>query len=308
MHKQIILGAIAFALLGLVATHAEEATQKSPDDEAIRKSIGDYCTAYNDGKIDALLSYWSENADYVDGDGQTHHGKDAIGTRFKNSLESLKGSKLDLKIENLRFAKPDVAIEDGIASLTGPDGETSRGRYTAVWVKEGDDWRISSAHDLSTEEQPESPANADYLQPLDWLIGDWKSDDKGRTVNLNAQWALDKNYIVQNYVVSGEEGDDLRVMQLIGFDPLSGQIKSWTFDSLGGYGEGLWQRDDNVWSSESTGVLPDGRVGSALNSIRFVDDTHLEWRSTGRNVDGQPMADSKVTFVREDKSADDGKR
>jgi hypothetical protein len=113
---------------------------------------------------------------------------------------------------------------------------------------------------------------------------------------------------VQDYVVSGEAGDDLKVTQWIGFDPISGQIKSRAFDSRGGYGEGLWERDDNTWSSEAIGVLPDGRTGSALNSVRFVDESHMEWRSTGRNVDGQPMADVEVTFVRADKGAQDSKR
>ncbi len=307
MHKQIVLVAVAFATLGLVVASAEETPTKSTEDQVIRKSIGEYCDAFNAGKIDALLSYWNDDADYVDEDGKAYHGKDAIGVLFKGSLEELKGSKLGLKIDNLHLVKPDVAIEDGVATLTGPDGEVSDGRYTVVWIKTGDRWRISSAHDLPKKDRPRETANADYLKPLDWLIGDWTSDDKGRKVNLSAKWVLDKNYIVQDYAVAGEAGDDLKVMQLIGYDPLSGQIKSWSFDSRGGYGEGLWQRDGNTWSSESTGVLPDGRVGNSVNSVRFVDDTHLEWRATGRNIEGQPMPDAEVTFVRAGNAANEGK-
>jgi uncharacterized protein (TIGR02246 family) len=308
MQKRIILGAVAVAVLGLVAAYAKEATQKSSEEEVIRRAAGEYAAAYNDGKVDAVLDYWSDDADYVDEDGQASHGKDAIRALFKQSLENLKGSKLDLKIDSVHLLKPDVAVEDGVASLTGPDGDKSQGHYTAVWTKDHDHWRISNAHDLPMKEESAPETNADYLKPLDWLIGDWKSDDKGRTVNLTSKWALDKNYIVQNYVVSGEAGDDLKVTQWIGFDPISGQIKSRAFDSRGGYGEGLWERDDNTWSSEATGVLPDGRTGSAQNSVRFVDDTHMEWRSTGRNIDGQPMADVEVKFVRAGKESQDSKR
>jgi hypothetical protein len=107
---------------------------------------------------------------------------------------------------------------------------------------------------------------------------------------------------VQDYTVAGKDGDDLRVTQWIGFDPSTAQIRSWTFDSRGGYGDGLWTREDNTWRSETTGVLPDGRIGTSFNTIRFVDDTHLEWRSTGRNVEGQPMPDAEVRLVRSDKS------
>lgn len=308
MQKQTILGVLALGALGLVATQAKETPQSSPDDQAIRRSIMDYCDAYNDGKIDALLSHWAKDADYVNQDGQVYRGKDAIGALLKSANENLKGYKLNLKIDNLRLVKSDVAIEDGVATLAGPEGETNVNRYTAVWIKEGDHWLINSARDLPAEDKPAPAANADYLQPLAWLVGDWKSDDKGPVVSLSARWTLDKNYLVQDYTVTGEAADNFHVMQVVGFDPLSGQIKSWTFDSRGGYGEGLWQRDDNTWSSKSRGVLPDGRVGNAVNSLRFIDDAHLEWRSTGRNVEGQPMPDVQVNFVRSGDAAKDSQR
>jgi uncharacterized protein (TIGR02246 family) len=299
---------MAIASLGLAATQAKEPAQSSPDEQMIRKSVDDYCAAYNKGDLDALMSYWAKDAEYVDDDGETHRGRDAIGAIFKNSLEKLKGFTLHLKIDDLRFVKPEVAIEDGTATLTGPDGETSSGRYTAVWTKSGDRWLIDNDHDLPSNEKPAEVANADYLKPLDWLVGDWTSEDKGQTVNLSVKWALDKNFLVHDYTVAGEAGADLRVTQWIGFDPVTGQIKSWTFDSRGGYGSGLWTREDNTWRADTTGVLPDGRIGGALNSIHFVDDSHLEWESTGRNVDGQPMPDARVKFVRSNKTEKSDKR
>jgi hypothetical protein len=193
---------------------------------------------------------------------------------------------------------PEVALEDGVATLTGPDGDASSGRYTAVWVKSGDRWLVKSAHELPGSADADSPRNADYLKPLGWLVGDWKSEDGGPSVDLKCRWALDKNFVVQEYTVAGRDGNDLQVSQWIGFDPETGQIKSWTFDSLGGHGEALWTREGNTWQAEASGVLPGGRIGTAVNAVRFVDDTHLEWSSTGRNVEGQPMPDAKVTFVR----------
>jgi hypothetical protein len=109
---------------------------------------------------------------------------------------------------------------------------------------------------------------------------------------------------VQEYTVGGQSDSQLHVTQWIGYDAASDQIKSWTFDSRGGHGEGLWTRDGNTWYTEATGVLPDGRIGSALNSIEFVDDTHLRWRSIGRNVEGQPMPDAEVRFIRRDNTED----
>jgi uncharacterized protein (TIGR02246 family) len=270
--------------------------------------VDGYCDAFNSGNVDTLLAFWADDADYVDEEGETHRGKEAIGALFKAGVEDLKGQKLGLKIDNLRLVKPEVAIEDGTATLTNADGQTTTGHYTAVWVKNGDKWLINSARELPDDDDAAaaSESNANYLQPLEWLVGDWVSEDNGPTVNLTANWALEKAFLVQDYTVAGQAGTDIRVVQWIGFDPVTGQMKSWTFDSRGGYGEGLWSRDDNTWHGETTGVLADGRVGTARNSIRFVDETHFEWRSTGRNVEGQPMPDVEVRFVRSDATENAG--
>jgi uncharacterized protein (TIGR02246 family) len=300
MHNSLILAVVMVASLELPALRAQESSPASADEQAIRTSVDAYCDAFNSGNVDAVLNYWANDADYVDVDGETHRGKEAIGALFKTAVEGLEGHKLALTIDRLRLVKPEVAIEDGTASLTTPDGETSSGRYTAVWVKSGDQWLISSARELpSDEDEAAAPEiSADYLQPLEWLAGQWVSEDNGPTVNLTADWALDKKFLVQDYTVAGEEGAEIRAIQWIGYDPVTGQIKSWTFDSHGGYGESLWSREDNTWHVDATGVLPDGRVGTARHSVRFVDDAHFELHSTGRNVEGQPMPDVEVRLVR----------
>jgi uncharacterized protein (TIGR02246 family) len=302
MHTKSILALFAFVLLEVVSAHAQESTQTSPDEQSIRKSVDDYCAAFNNNELDSILAFWADDADYVDVDGETHRGKESIGTLFKISAADVNGNKLGLKIDSLRFVKPEVAIEDGTATLTDQDGETTSSHYTAVWVKNGDKWLIQSARELPSDdvEDAVSQTNADYIQPLDWLVGQWVSDDSGPAVNLNAKWALDKNFLMLEYAVAGEAGNDVRVIQWVGFDPLTEQIKSWTFDSRGGYGDGLWTREENTWHVDATGVLPDGRIGTVRNTIRFVDETHFELHSTGRNVEGQPMPDVVVKFVRSD--------
>jgi uncharacterized protein (TIGR02246 family) len=310
MHKKLILAMVVCVSMRVVSALAQEPSVNSADERTIRKSAEEYCSAFNNGDVEALSAYWANDADYVDADGDTHRGKEAILALFKASAEDLKGHRFALKIDSVRFLKPEVAIEDGTASLTSPDGETTDGRYTAVWVKNRDQWLLNSVRELPADEDEitTSESNAEYLEPLAWLVGDWVSEDGGPAVNLTAKWALDKNFLVQDYTVAGKDGADLRVTQWIGVDPSTGQIKSWTFDSLGGYGEGLWTRDGNTWSVDTTGVLPDGRIGTALNNVRFVDETHFEWHSLGRNVEGQPMPDADVRLVRSDSSEENESR
>ncbi len=283
---------------------AQSPSHGAADDQVIRQSAEEYGAAFSRGDIDAVMKYWMDDADYVNHDGKSYRGKQAIAQLFREASQGLQGQSLTLKIDSLRFLKPDVAIEDGVAEITTPQGEHRGGRYTTVWIKEGDTWRIGSARDLPADQSAGNAEAADSpLKPLAWLVGSWVSDDDGPKVELTAQWTLDERYLVQNYKVQGQDQDAAEVTQWIGLDPLTSQIRSWTFDARGGYGEGWWTRDGNTWSADVVGVLSDGREGTAQNTVQFVDDEHMIWRSRGRNLEGQPMPDGTVSFVRKDQAA-----
>ena len=34
---------------------------------------------------------------------------------------------------------------------------------------------------------------------------------------------------------------------MIGYDPVKGRLRSWVFDSEGGFGEGSWRQEGNKW-------------------------------------------------------------
>src|SRR5262249_61271190 len=139
------------------------------------------------------------------------------------------------------------------------------------------------------------PGAGGALKDLKWMVGDWVAEKEG--INVSIRWAMNRAFLLQEYTAKQGEGR-LEVQQLVGFDPLTGKIKSWTFDSMGGYGEGLWTRDGNSWVIETAGVLPNGQTGTAVNTIRFVDDQHAVFEARNREVGGQPIADSEVKLVR----------
>ena len=76
-------------------------------------------------------------------------------------------------------------------------------------------------------------------------------------------------------------------MQIIGWDPAAKQIRSWVFDSDGGFGMGTWTKKDNRWSVQKSGVLPDGRRSSAVNIFTQLDDSTMTLQSVNRMVDGE---------------------
>ena len=64
-------------------------------------------------------------------------------------------------------------------------------------------------------------------------------------------------------------------------------IRSWTFDSDGGFGVGRWSNGDGRWTVQTLSVLPDGRRGSSTNVYEIVDKNTVRYRSAGRQVDGE---------------------
>ncbi len=99
------------------------------------------------------------------------------------------------------------------------------------------------------------------------------------------------------------DGDDFEGTQVIGWDPAEGTIRSWMFDSDGGFGEGTWTKKDNRWTIKFKQVLPDGRRASATNIYTIIDNNTITWQSIGREVDGQFMPNvGPVKVVRKEKS------
>jgi uncharacterized protein (TIGR02246 family) len=295
----IIVGILALCLLGLAVRSGDgQAPVPAADDKAIQQAIQQSVTAYadavNKGNLAALSAFWAPDADYIDEKGTVTKGRDAITALFKQFLADLKGSKIAFKVTSIRPLTADVAMQDGMSVITRPDGSVDEGHFTAVWFKKDGKWMLRSARDLP-HEAAEAIGSGGALKEMQWMIGDWEGD-KGR-VRVSVRWTLNRAFLSTEYTVKESDGE-MQVTQLIGYDPLTGQIKSWTFDSHGGYGEGLWTRQGNSWVVETVGVLPNGQTGKAVNVIRYVDDQNVVFQARDRDVGGQPIPDSETKLMR----------
>ena len=106
MHKYAMILAVAVVLIAPHAAHAQEPSPASSDVKTITQQLDEYCRAFNEGDIDTLLSFWADEADYVEEDGDVHRGKEAIGKLFRTAGDQLKGYKLQLEIDSLRLIRP----------------------------------------------------------------------------------------------------------------------------------------------------------------------------------------------------------
>jgi hypothetical protein len=89
-------------------------------------------------------------------------------------------------------------------------------------------------------------------------------------------------------------------MQIIGWDPVAKHIRSWTFDSDGGFSEGVWTRKDDRWMIRKTGVLADGRKASSVNIVKHLDNNSFTLQSVARAVDGEILPNiDEVRIIRQ---------
>jgi uncharacterized protein (TIGR02246 family) len=298
MRKHLIfVGLLATVLLGLPAFSGQGQAPAS-DEQAVRKAAAAYFEAMNKGDLDGLMACLAPDADFIDEDGKTTRGHDALAARFKGLLPTLKGSKVAGKVASVKFLRPEVALVDGSIEVAAPDGTKDSNRYAVVWVKSGDKWVISSARDLPAEVEDVPSLSYPQLKSLEWLTGDWADDSGKGLVQIKCKWAPNKSFLVMDYEVKSEGADPMLVTQRIGWDPVNNKVRSWVFDSTGGFGEGNWQRDGNKWVVGASGILADGGTGGSTNIYQFKDDNTFLYRSVDREVDGQPVADVEVKFVR----------
>jgi uncharacterized protein (TIGR02246 family) len=298
MRKNLIFLGLLVTVLLVLPAFSGQGQAPASGEQAVRKAVAAYIEAMNKGDLDAIMAYWAPDADFIDEAGKTTRGHDAIRALFKTTLPTLKGCKITGQVYSVKFLRPDVALVDGSREITSSDGTRDSDRYAVVWVKSGDKWLLSSVRDLPAEVEEAPSLTYPQLKSLEWLIGDWTDDGGKGAVQIKCTWAPNKSFLLMDYEVKREGADPMLVTQRIGWDPVNNKVRSWVFDSTGGFGEGYWQRDGNKWVVSASGILADGGTGGSTNIYEFKDDNTFLYRSVDRDVDGQPVADVDVKFIR----------
>jgi uncharacterized protein (TIGR02246 family) len=268
--------------VALAAEERDEAT-------AIQQRAEAYVAAYNEHDSAALAGLWAEDAVYINRDtGEPIEGRAAIRQMFENLFSSGEASRLSVSIQSIRLITPEVAVEDGTAEITPAGGEPTTSTYTAIHVKKDGLWYLNSVRETDMPSPPQEPGGLDQLA---WLIGEWVDEAEGATVHTSWQWAKNARFLTSNFSVSVDGRVEIEGTQVIGWDPVAAHIRSWLFDSEGGFGEGVWRRVGDEWIVETSTTLSDGSQGSATNVYRPVDENTFIWKSVDRQIDGEPEDD-----------------
>jgi uncharacterized protein (TIGR02246 family) len=270
-------------------------TDRSADEAAIRGNVALFVKAYNAGNAKAVAALFTADGQIEGKDGNKTEGRDAIARTFAGLFTEMPRRRLEVLVESIRFIGADLAVEVGTTKETSaPTEPPEYDRYTVLHVKRRGKWQMALARD---EEGPVATGR-EQLQPLAWLVGEWIDDGGSTVVRSSCRWSKDGHFLLQSFKLQVSGRDAMNVSQRIGWDPLAKRIRSWVFDSEGGYGESVWARDGSGWIIRATGVRPDGATGSATNLLMPIGTDGYVWRSTDRIVGDERQPPIEVKVVR----------
>ncbi len=272
-----------------------QAAATSADEKAIRALDDAFIADYNKGDSKALAAVFTEDAEVIEANGDRYQGRDVIEKGFAGIFANNKGAKITFEIGAIKFLSADAAKEEGRSIVTPVKGAPMSNLYTVLYVKHGARWLIASAR----EENDPHVRPHDRLTDLEWMIGDWVDEGADSVVHVNCRWSKDQNFLLRSFTVKRQGKSVMTVSQRIGWDPLARQVRSWEFDSEGGFGEGKWSRDGERWVVKHEGVRPDGTAASATNFMRRERPDLVRWISTNRVIgDASVPDDEGYTLVR----------
>ena len=269
-------------------------TDRRGDEKAIGEVAETFKRAFNAGDARSVAALYTDDAELIDEYGERIEGRPMIQDFYSAIFGERKGATIEIKLASLRFLGPDVAKEEGQTRVkpSATDPATLRD-YTVLFVKQGGKWLYSSVR----EEHPGGISHHERLKELEWMIGEWLDESSDSVIHATCRWSDDKNFLLRDFLIHVQGKPVMTVTQRIGWDPLTKQIKSWVFDSEGGYGDALWARNGNQWIIKSTGVLPDGRTATATNVLTRIGPNAARWASTERTVGGQVVPDHGETVM-----------
>lgn len=291
--EAVAVPAVTFTKADATAT-PEDATEQI----AVEDALKNFAAAFNDHKADEVAALYTTNAELVDQAGRVTRGRAAIQEVLSKLFVEQPQVKIQMDVQSIRFLSPELAVEDGISTMTSGSQEAPtihRDRYTVTHIKHDGKWLMASARDWA----PTPPTGQEQLQQLEWLVGEWVDENSDTLVHTHYYWSEDKRYLFSKYSVQRAGQPPTEGLQRIGWDPQAQQLRSWTFDAVGGFSEGLWSRSGEQWIVKRTGTTADGKVRSVTTVLTRLGPDHALYQSRDRVMGGVVMPDlAAVPIVR----------
>lgn len=289
--------AFLVGVIGCQIARGQQEQDAGGDELAIRAAVASYVAAFNQGDATAVANHWSDGGTWISPSGERFRGRSAIEAEMKAYFAETQGQqRIEVLNPSIRLLASNVAVEEGVARVTRSGEPPSDTSYIALHVKSEGTWKLDTVRETTLEP---APSDHEHLQELEWMVGTWVDSDEEGSIETTCDWTKNGHFLTRSFTVRIQDRIEMEGTQVIGWDPDRQQIRSWLFDSEGGFGEGFWTRDGDRWIVKSSQVLKGGEKASSINVMTYVDDNTLIWQSTGRELDGHLLPNvDPVTVTR----------
>ncbi len=288
----LVLGGLAVGQLGGLRAQGKpqpqagqpEAATPGPQDRAadraaVRTALKDFVAAFEKGDAATAAAHMTAGAELMAPDGTTVHGRNDIQKAYADHFAKYPKHQVTVDPESVRFLSRDTALEEGHMTVTRGPEDTGTYRYVALYVREDGKWQIGV---LRNDESDQAA-----LRDLEWLIGTWEAKGADAQARTTYEWVGNKAFIRSQFTVR-ENDKSVTGTQMIGLDPNTGDLRTWTFEADGGYGEGTCTRDGSKWIFTSTATLADGSEMTASNILTPINRDSFTWQPVNLTIDGEP--------------------
>ncbi|MHB0960196.1 MAG: YybH family protein [Pirellulaceae bacterium] len=276
------------------ATTEAGPTASDTETAAVRAVSEALVRAYNAGDRAKLAACFLPKAELIDDLGTVYRGVEEITAIFQRFREQFPKATMELTVEAIRLAGEELAVEDGTRTVKTQDA-TAVNKYTMIYVKREGKWLVAAARETAADPEPTSH---ERLLPLAWLVGEWVDENAEAALSITCQWDDNQNFLLIDFQATVEGKVVMRSGQRIGWDPHAKRIRSWVFDSDGGYGEGRWANVNGIWVIKSTAAMPDGDSGSATLYLEPVDEDKFLMKGFDRVLGDTSLPDFEAVIVR----------
>jgi uncharacterized protein (TIGR02246 family) len=262
----------------------------TPEQKTVVAAVDAFTKIYNTADAKALAEAFTDDVVLTDPEGNETRGKEAVAEMYASAFQENPGLKLESQVAEVRFITPDVVRVEGQSRLMAAGDASDFTRFSSLLVRKGDKWRAAEIREFAAPAEDISPG--ERLRDLEWMVGHWVDESGNNKVESEVRWADNNSYLIRTYKSRIQAENPTSGTTFVGWDPQSGQIKSWNFDSEGGHGEGLWTRvSENEWVVKAQGVLRDGRPTSATQVHTILNKDSVKTDSLHRIIGGQAAPD-----------------
>jgi uncharacterized protein (TIGR02246 family) len=289
---------VAVVVPGGVAS-AQEGTTRDPEHEHDRQAVvklsQDMVRAFGQRDAAAMAAHWTEQGEYIQNGGQPIRGRGEIEKGYAEFFKTIKGEqKVEVQLDTVRFPSAAVALIETTLRRKNDEGEiVASARQDAVLARDGEQWKLAVVRESDRDVRP--PVS---LKDLEWLIGTWRAVTPDREVTITYKWDENKAFIRGIFTVKEGTKAIESGTETIGRDNADGVIRTWLFQSDGGFADGVLAREDGKWTIDVHAARADGSKLAATIIYVPVDPHTFTWQAVNQVLDGVTAADTppiKVT-------------